>query len=290
MRNLIQFIYRFRAFLVFLILEAVSIYLLVQNNSYQNAAFYNSANTYVGKVLEMRSNITDYFRLVQVNQVLVQENAHLKERILASQKLASDTLFGRSDSVLVVADSANRPVPYRFISAKVINNSVRRVNNYFTLNIGKKHGVTAGLGVVSPQGVAGRVKAVSENYATVTSLLHSQTLISAKLKRDGTFGTIKWDEEDDARTASLHYIPLHVKISKGDTVITSGYNSLFPEGILIGRVLSVKKEADKSFFTIKVRLAVDYTNLGFVYVIKNENQAERDSLEAPVMEKEKENE
>ena len=280
MRNLIQFIYRFRAFLVFLILEAVSIYLLVQNNSYQNAAFYNSANTYVGKVLEMRSNITDYFRLVQVNQVLVQENARLKEQILASQKLAHDTLYGHSDSVLIVPDSANRPVPYRFISARVINNSVRRVNNYFTLNIGRKDGIAAGLGVVSPQGVAGRVKAVSENYATVTSLLHSQTLISAKLTRDGTFGTIKWDEGDDARTASLHYIPLHVKVFKGDSVITSGYNSLFPEGIMIGKVISVKKEADKSFFTIKVRLAVDYTKLGFVYVIKNEAQAERDSLEA----------
>jgi rod shape-determining protein MreC len=88
----------------------------------------------------------------------------------------------------------------------------------------------------------------------------------------------------------LHYVPLHVKTFRGDTVITSGYNSLFPEGILIGKVLSVKKEPDKSFFTIKVKLAVDYTNLGFVYVIRNENQAERDSLEAPVMEKEKENE
>lgn len=288
MRNLIQFIYRFRAFLVFLILEAVSIYLLVQNNSYQNAAFYNSANTYVGKVLEMRSNITDYFRLVQVNQVLVQENAHLKERIFAAQQLAHDTLYGRADSVLVVPDSTNRPVPYRFISAKVINNSVRRVNNYFTLNIGRKDGITDGLGVVSPQGVAGRVKAVSENYATVTSLLHSQTLISAKLKRDGTFGSIKWDEGDDARTASLHYIPLHVKVFKGDSVITSGYNSLFPEGIMIGKVISVKKEPDKSFFTIKVRLAVDYTNLGIVYVIRNEGQAERDSLEARIKEKENE--
>src|SRR6478735_389291 len=103
MRNLIQFIYRFRAFLVFLILEAVSIYLLVQNNSYQNAAFYNSANTYVGKVLEVRSNITDYFRLVQVNQVLVNENARLRERILAHEKADDDTLSGLSDSVLVKA-------------------------------------------------------------------------------------------------------------------------------------------------------------------------------------------
>lgn len=282
MRNLIAFVYRFRAFLVFLLLEAVSIYLLVQNNSYQNAAFYNSANTYVGEVLEVQSQVTDYFRLVQVNQGLVQENARLREQLFGKQKLAEDTLYGKTDSVLVARDTANLPVPYKFIAAKVINNSVRRVNNYFTLNVGKANGVRPGMGVMAPEGIVGRVKAVSTNYATVTSLLHSQTLISAKLKRDGTFGSVKWEEGDDARTASLNYIPLHVKVFKGDSVVSSGYNSLFPEGILIGRVISVKKELDKSFFTIKVRLAVDFSKLGFVYVVRNERQAERDSLEAQV--------
>ena len=282
MRNLIQFVYRFRAFLVFLILEGFSVFLLVRNNSYQNAAFYNSANTYVGKVLEMQRNITDYFRLVQINQALVQENAGLKETLYRKQAAVEDTLFGRIDSVLTVSDTLNQAVPYKFIGAKVINNSVRRVNNYFTLNVGKEDGIRPGMGVISPQGVAGRVKAVSANFATVTSLLHSQTLISAKLKSSGTFGSIKWDEGDDARTAGLYYIPLHVKVFKGDTVTTSGYNALFPEGVMIGRVLSVKKEADKSFFTIKVRLSVDFTKLSFVYVVRNERQAERDSLEIPL--------
>jgi rod shape-determining protein MreC len=292
MRNLIQFIYRFRAFLVFLILEAVSIYLLVQNNSYQNAAFYNSANTYVGKVLEMQSNVTDYFRLVTVNESLVKENAHLKEALFRERKIAGDTLLTRIDSVMTLRDTLNRPlrVPFTFTGAKVINNSVRRANNYFTLNIGSLQGVQPGMGVVAPEGIAGRVKAVSANYATVTSLLHSQTLISGKLTRDGTFGTVKWEEGDDAETASLNYIPLHVKVFKGDTVVSSGYNALFPEGIMIGRVLSVKKEADKSFFTIKVKLAVDFTKLGFVYVIKNLDQAERDSLELPLYKKGEEHE
>ena len=245
MRNLIQFIYRFRAFLVFLILEAVSIYLLVQNNSYQNAAFYNSANTYVGKVLEMQSNVTDYFRLVTINESLVKENAHLKEALFRERRIAGDTLLTRLDSVMTLRDTLNQPlkVPFKFIGAKVINNSVRRVNNYFTLNVGRLQGVKPGMGVVAPEGIAGRVKAVSANYATVTSLLHSQTLISAKLTRDGTFGSVKWEEDDDANTASLNFIPLHVKVFKGDTVVSSGYNPTYPEGIMIGRVLSVKKRS-----------------------------------------------
>jgi rod shape-determining protein MreC len=279
MRNLFAFIYRYRAFLVFLILEAFSIYLLVQNNSYQNAAFYNSANTYVGKVLEMQSNVTDYFRLIPVNQALVRENAHLKEELFRQRYLAEDSTVGRVDSVLVKPDSLNRPIPYKFIGARVIKNSFRLRENYFTLNVGKKDGIRAGMGVVAPEGVAGRVKSVSANYSIVTSVLHSKALVSAKLKHDGTFGTIKWSPTDDELTASLDYVPLHVKVFKGDTVITSGYNSLFPEGIMIGRVISVKKESDKSFFTIKVRLAVPFTRLNFVYVIDNARQAERDSLE-----------
>ncbi|HSI90999.1 MAG TPA: rod shape-determining protein MreC [Adhaeribacter sp.] len=279
MRNLFAFIYRFRAFLVFLLLEVLSIYLLVQNNSYQNAAFYNSANTYAGKVLELQSNVTDYFRLKTANEALVAENAALKESLNRVLQLNDDTVFGRVDSILVHLDSASKPVPYHFIGAKVINNSVRRANNHFTLNVGSKQGIRPGMGVLAPQGVAGRVKAVSANYATVASLLHSQTLISAKLKRDGTFGTIKWDPADGSQVASLHYVPLHVKVQKGDTVYTSGYNSLFPEGVLIGKVTSVRKEADKSFFTIKVNLAVDFSKLGFVYVVQNLRQIERDSLE-----------
>lgn len=282
MRNLFAFIYRYRAFLVFLILEAFSIYLLVQNNSYQNAAFYNSANTYVGKVLEMQSNVTDYFRLIHVNQALVAENAALKEDLFRQRQFAQDTLVGRVDSVLVKQDSLNQPVPFKFIGAKVIKNSFRLRENYFTLNVGRKDGIQPGMGVVAPQGVAGRVKNVSANYSIVTSVLNSHTLISGKLKRDGSFGTIRWTEKDDDQTATLDYVPLHVKVFKGDTVITSGYNSLFPEGILIGRVVSVKKESDKSFFTIKVKLAVPFTRLGFVYVIRNERQAERDSLEVTV--------
>jgi rod shape-determining protein MreC len=282
MRNLFAFIYRYRAFLVFLILEGFSIYLLVQNNSYQNAAFYNSANTYVGKVLEMQSNVTDYFRLIQVNQALVKENAGLKEDLFRQRQLAIDTVAGRVDSVLVTRDTLDQPVPFRFIGAKVIKNSFRLRENYFTLNVGSKNGVRQGMGVVAPEGVAGRVKSVSANYAIVTSVLNSQTLISAKLKRDGSFGSIKWNEDDDEQTASLEFVPVHVKVFKGDTVFTSGYNSLFPEGIMIGKVASVKHEADKSFFTIKVKLAVPFTRLGFVYVLRNQRQAERDSLENSV--------
>jgi rod shape-determining protein MreC len=134
------------------------------------------------------------------------------------------------------------------------------------------------MGVIAPNGAVGRVKTVSRHYSTVTSLLHSQLLVSAKIKKDNTFGTIKW-AGGDYRTALLDYIPLHIKPVKGDTILTSGYNTVFPEGIMIGTISSVAKEADKSFYTIRVKLAVDFAQLSYVYVVENPRREEQDSLE-----------
>ncbi|RYE12930.1 MAG: rod shape-determining protein MreC, partial [Sphingobacteriales bacterium] len=162
--------------------------------------------------------------------------------------------------------------------AKVINNSVRRVNNFLTLNVGRDDGIKPGMGVITKQGVVGRVKAVSDNYATVTSLLHSQWVVSAKLKKDNTLGSIKWDGKN-YRQVLLDFIPLHVKVQKGDTVITSGFTGVFPEGVVVGRVAEVLTENDKNFFTIRVELAVDLSRLSYVYVLNNMLYREQDSLE-----------
>lgn len=291
MRNLFSFIYRYRGFLVFLLLEILCAYLIIKNNSYQGAAFYNSANAYAGRVLEFQREVADYFRLVEVNQALVAENRALKEsltNIMVSDRL--DSLAPRPnagyrvkpDSLTLAQqrlDTTGVERTFIFVPGKVIKNSVRLVNNHLLLNVGRAQGVEPGMGVVSGAGLIGRVKAVSRNYSTIYSLLHSQMLVSAKVRRTNTVGTIRW-EGDNYRVATLDYIPRHIKLGQGDTVVTSGYNAVFPEGVMIGRVISARQEPDKMFLSVKVRLAVDFDNLTFVYVVKNTRQAERDSLEA----------
>ncbi|MDX5420470.1 MAG: rod shape-determining protein MreC [Hymenobacteraceae bacterium] len=278
MRNLFAFIYRFRAFLIFVMLEALCIFLIVRYNTYQGAAVFNSANTYVGQVLEFQSGITDYFRLASVNGTLARENAALRQELMLYRQEAQADSTDKLDTVLYAASDSSRAQPFILHAGRVINNSIRRTNNYLTLAAGSLDGVEPGMGVISPNGAVGRVKTVSKHYATVTSLLHSQMLISAKIKKDNTFGTIKWTG-GDYRTALLDYIPLHVKPAKGDTVMTSGYNTVFPEGIMVGTISSVAKEADKSFYTIRVKLAVDFAQLSYVYVVENPRRVEQDSLE-----------
>lgn len=278
MRNLFVFIYRFRAFLLFVMLEVLCVFLIIRYNTYQGAAFFNSAAIYVGRILEYQNSITDYFDLATVNTSLAEENARLQQEVMRYRAGSlSDSTTGL-DTTFFEATDTSQVFPYILHASQVINNSVRRTNNYLTLASGTKDGIKPGMGVISLNGVVGRVKTVSRDYATVTSLLHSQMLISAKLKKNNTLGTIKW-EGGSFRTAKLDYIPLHVKVTVGDTIVTSGFNTVFPEGILIGTVAAVAKEQDDSFFTIDVNLSVDFAQLSYVYVVKDPMKDQREKLE-----------
>ena len=299
MRNLFLFLFRFRGALVFGLLEIASLYLFVTNNSYQRAAFFNSANAYAGVVLARRTQISDYFHLAEMNQQLAAENAGLRQQLypadsanreadsVAIPPARTDSLHrvrylkpaARPDTLLLAQQRlAARDPSYPLIPARVINNALYNVDNFLTLNVGSANGVKPGLGVVAAGGVVGRVKVVSEHYATVTSLLHSKTSIASKIKRDGTFGTIKW-LGDDPTHAMLDNVLRETKLVKGDTIVTSGYNAVFPEGVFIGTVDGFVKEPDKNFWTIRVRLGINFANLTYVYVVTSRPKVERDTLE-----------
>jgi rod shape-determining protein MreC len=197
----------------------------------------------------------------------------------ASVRLKKPNSLARPDTLLLGgAHLPTRDVEYPLVPARILNNSLRAVDNYLTLNVGTADGVQPGLGVVAAGGVVGQVKAASAHYATVFSLLHSKMAIAAKIKRDGTFGSVKWPGEDYSH-ALLDYIPRQNRLVRGDTVVTSGYNSVFPEGVLVGTVESFVKEPDKNFWTVRLRLSVDFSRLTYVYVVHSRPHTERDSLE-----------
>ena len=314
MRNLFTFLFRFRGALVFGLLEILSLALLFTNGSYQRAAFFNSANAYAGAVLDRRTQVADYFQLADLNKQLQTENATLRQQLYPPElgrreadsvaigrdtvgrviyrkrviiRSAAPTTAARPASAAARPDSillGNKLLPaqqseFPLIPARVINQSLRQVDNYLTLNVGAADGVQPGFGVLAAAGVIGRVKVVTEHFATVTSLLHSKTAVSAKLKRDGTFGTVRWFGDDPTHVL-LDYIPRQNRVVRGDSVVTSGYNAIFPEGIFIGRVDTFVKEPDKNFWTVRVRLAADFTKLTYVYVVTPQLKPERDTVEA----------
>ena len=268
MQRILLFLYSLRVFLIFIGLETVAIWLIVSYNSPQGAVFFNSSNQITGSLLETRENVTGYFTLGIANEGLAQKNAELLMRL--------EELSQPVDSAYIELDSAFRNM-HEFRSAKVINNSIRFNQNHITLNKGLRHGVQEGMGVFNEQGVIGRVKGVTNNFSSVISLLHTELLLSSKIKTSDVFGSTKWDGKSPHQ-AKLLYVPRHVRVSKGDTVVTSGYNTTFPEGIKIGVVENVSSGSETNYLDITINLSTDFSRLTYVYLVENKMQVELDSL------------
>lgn len=268
MQRILLFIYRLRAFLLFVILEATAIGLIVSYNSPQGAVFFNSSNEVAGRLMAFQDSFTEYFHLASANDALAEKNAALIEELHYYKRPA--------DSVTFVLDSVLRN-NFIFRSAKVINNSIHLNQNHLTLNKGRRHGIKEGMGVFNEDGIVGRVKGVSYNFASVLSILHTELLVSSKIKRTNVFGSTQWDGSDPQR-AKLIYVPRHVEVEVGDTVVTSGYNSIFPEGIPVGVIETVAPGPETNYLDITMKLAADLTKLTYVYLVENTMQAELDSL------------
>ncbi len=270
MRPLLQFLFKYYNFFLFLLLEFFAFLIIYQNSYYQQSSILSAANAISGGIYGFSSGITDYIGLTSINKTLADENAHL----LSLQK---SSFIKTNNKVFVVNDTLYQQ-QYTYFSAKVISNTSNRANNYLTLNKGLKHGIKKNMGVISSQGIIGIVKDVSDNFCSVTSLLHSKTKISAKIKKNDNVGTIIW-KGDDYRVVTLKDVPAHVKISVGDTIISSGYSMMFPEGILIGSIYSYEINKGKDFYEIRVKLFNDFNNISYVYVINNLMKDELNELE-----------
>jgi rod shape-determining protein MreC len=270
MRNLIAFIGKHYAFFLFLILESACIALMVANNNYHQAAFVNSANNVSGYVFGTVSDITQYFYLKETNEQLARENARLNT--LSTQAMLTDSVPSKT-----VVDSTTRQ-QYVYINARVLNNSVNKRNNYLTLDKGQKAGIKPESAVICSNGVVGIVKDVSENFSTVLSVLNKDSKVSAKIKHGGYFGSLVW-QGGNYQFATLNDIPTHVRLHKGDTILTNTFSTIFPEDIMIGTVESYFIKPGQNFFTITIKLSTNFKTVNHVYVVTDLLKEERRQLE-----------
>jgi len=270
MKNLINFIYKHNFFFVFLLLEVICFIMMVKNNGYQGSSLLNSSNAVSSKIYKVKSNATEYLLLQEENERLAKENVYLLNHIKLGYAVIPLKVYKKNDTLYKQV--------YEFISGKAINNSINKRNNYLTLNIGAQQGVTHDMAVISSNGIVGIVKDVSENFSSAMSILHKDVRVNCQLKKDGIYGPLIWDGSD-YRFSNLTDIPTHAKMKKGDTIITSSLSGIFPEGIIVGFVDSYEKRQNESFYTVKVRLSVDFKKINHISVIKNNYKTEQDSLE-----------
>lgn len=268
MYNLVRFLIRYHLLLLFLTLEAFSFYLIFKTSKFHSASFLNTSNAINGSIFKAYSNVAEYLYLKKSNDSLVAENAELRAMLMQSK-------YNNSLDTFVQIDSISKKMIQRFVyfPAKVIRNSIDNANNIIYLDKGSLQGVNNQMGVINKNGVVGQVVDVSDNYCAVMSLLNKNFKVSAKIKKNHYFGNLRWSGTD-VQLAKMDEIPKHVPVQKGDTIVTSGYSSLYPENIMIGIVENVKAEADKPFLQVDVRLSTNFRNLDFVYVIKDLHRQE----------------
>lgn len=260
MRNLLELINKHNHLLFFILLEIIAFSLIVQNSNFHRSAFINSTNGVTANSFSAISNIKEYLSLKSSNEMLLLENAKLKSLISYQ-----------------TSDSISSSDPHQFISATVINNSVSRANNYLTLDKGEIDGVKKGMGVVTEKGVIGIIKATSENFSTVLSILHSQSKVSVVIKKNNHFGSLQWDGKSYKR-ARINDIPSHVNLSIGDTITTSGFSFIFPSKTHIGIISQIDTEDDDKFHEIKMTFIEDLKEIRYVTICQSLNKKEKIKL------------
>ena len=275
MRNLINFLLKYNYWFLFVILEVASFVLLFRFNNYQQSAYFTSANTVVGAVYEVSGGISSYFHLKSVNEDLLDRNMLLEEQINNLEKALKERQL---DSIAVNSIRKMPQKDYQLFKSRVIKNSLTLADNYITLDKGSSSGIHSEMGVVDGNGIVGIVYETSPSYSVVISVLNSKSNISCKIVGSDYFGYLKW-EHGDSRYAYLKDLPRHAEFNLGDTVVTSGFSTVFPEGIMVGTVDDMSDSHDGLSYLLKIKLATDFGKLSDVRVIARNGQQEQKELE-----------
>lgn len=275
MRNLLQFLVKYSHCFFFLILEVISFILLFNFNRYQQSVYFSSANVISGVVYEISNGVTSYFHLKSANDDLLDRNMELELQLTNLENRLHDFV---NDSTEIVSIKNMRTEDYELFKAKVVNNSLNHADNYITINKGSLAGIEPDMGVIDRNGIVGIVYKTSPSYSLVISLLNSKSNISCKIAGSDYFGHLKWNGKDP-QFAYLQDLPRHAVFQLGDQVITSGYSTVFPEGIVVGTIDDMFNSDDGLSYILKIKLATDFGKLTDVRVIARNNRHEINELE-----------
>jgi rod shape-determining protein MreC len=272
MRSLINFLKRFGNILLFLVLELLAVYLLAAKPNYHNIKLAKALNGTTAAVNKKLNRAADYFSLKEVNRQLARENEELKNTL---QRVYRDSEI----KTFSVTDTVYRQ-QYIYIQAEVVNNSVNKQKNFITLNRGKNSGIEEDMAVSSSRGIVGIIVEAGRNYSIAMSVLNLEFRLSARLRKNSYFGSLTWDGLDE-NSLVLNEIPSHVNVSVGDTIETTGFSAVFPEGIMVGTVSDVEGGGG-DFYSIRVKPSTEFRKLNNVYVIVNLDKEDQLQLETEI--------
>ena len=277
MNNLLNFFVKHSAWFIFTIYVILSLVLLFKDNPYQQNVYLTSANQFSAAVYKAFNGVTSYFHLRGINESLQERNAALEMELIELRNQVTELS-------LLKPDSLRQPAlrQYDFVMAHVISNSIAQPNNYITINRGYLDGVNPEMGVIDQNGVVGIVNVAGPHAARIISLLNPHMRLSCKLQRSGFYGSLVWDGKSP-RYAVLEELPKHITYHKGDTIVTSGYSAVFPEGIIVGTIEGLARDMSDSFVSLRIKLTTNFSQLSSVRVITNSMKEQIEALKRAEM-------
>ena len=278
MRSILDILIKHNHWFLFLLLEGISFVLIVCFNNYQSATMFTSANSIAGNIHSTITDVNSYFGLKSENKALADHNKELINDIEVLKRRLKE--HEDSASIDKLLHATQHQDGFYYNTARVVNNSINKVNNYITIDKGTAQGVKDQMGVFDDQGVIGITYTSSDNFTVVLPLLNSRSIISCQVKGN-TLCTLKWDDHD-TRYSYLVDLPRYELFEKGDTVFTSGFSSIFPAGIPVGSIDRLEDSADGQSYRARVKLFVDFSRINNVFVVGHSNREEEEELEASI--------
>ena len=249
---------------MFLLIQIISFALIFNwRNSLHHSAYLSSSNHLLGSALEVNSNVSNYFKLSEINSGLSKENEVLKSKIYNQEIILSKDFVFLNDTVF--------KRQYKFLYANVISSQFKNRENFLIINQGNKNGVKQNMGVIGNYGLLGVVVSVGKYYSSVLPVINAKFELAVRHQPTKSFGILKWSRNDNWQTATIEDVPSYVNVKIGDVIETSGASGIFPEGVLVGKVIKMDEIEATQFFRIKISLVEDYASIYNAYVVKNEN-------------------
>jgi rod shape-determining protein MreC len=271
MRNLFDFLRKHYFYFLFLLLEGLSLFVLINYNEFQRSALFSASQNLSGSVNLLFRNVSEYFSLRKTNKVLIEEMARLHSRLPEAFYKTDTATYMKNDSVI--------KLEYKYISAKVISNSTNSRNNFLMINKGKHHGIQNHMGVIIGNNIVGQVVSVSDHFSWIMSMLNKDSRVSGKFKKNNQLVNVEWNG-GNYRKGQVREIPKHIVMMKGDTIITSGNSDIFPEGLMIGTLSDFTITQDENFNNGTLLFSTDFNSLGYVEVVIDMLRAEKEALKA----------
>lgn len=261
--------------MLFLILEVLSGWMLFRFNAYQGSVWFTQANAVAGQVLDYEAKLLQFIHLKDLNGQLTLDILQLQQENDSMRTLLAQLTQDSSYTQKIQADLL---AGEKLIPAHVISNSIKQKDNFITLDKGSKDGIRTEMGVVSGTGIVGITYLVSNHFSVVLPILNTHSNISCRLRGTNYFGSLKWSGGSPLQ-AYMDDIPRHARCKIGDVVETSGFSSVFPAGIFVGKVIQINNSKDGLSYRLEVQLSTDLAKIRDVCIVSNSRQAELDSLQ-----------